>query len=281
VGGGKRTYMMEANSPQDKAEWCAYLRQVIRATRDEGKKAEESYGKKPPAEGVTREGFLEKLGGMLLKAIWQKRFFQSGFFENTGHCLRYFEVQQNKEGVMVYKQVGSIPLDGAKLNTVKPELYGGRENLFAITPAGARKTYILQAKTELERKEWLSALIIHVGSKVKLDPSDKYIRVGFMMKRGEVRNKKFKERYFVLTHDRLKYFKKHTDVAPCGQIPLFPGTTLSVESKESTKQEFAFSIRPAHSKRAYFCSASDEAQRTAWMNAIGDVLKQMQTENAT
>jgi len=272
---------MEANSAQDKAEWCAYLKQVIRSMRDEGKKAEESYGKKPPADGVTREGFLEKLGGAFMKAIWQKRFFQSGFFDYTGHCIRYFEVQQNKEGVMVYKQVGSIPLDGAQLNTVKPEIYGGRENLFAIRPAGARKTYILQAKTEQDRKEWLSALIIHVGSKVKLDPSDKYIKVGFMLKRGEVRNKKFKERYFVLTHDRLKYFKKHTDVSPCGQIQLFPGTTLQIESKETTKQEFAFSIHPAHSKRAYFCCAADEATRASWMTAIGEVLARMTTDNAT
>jgi len=218
---------------------------------------------------------------MLLKSIWQKRFFQSGFFENTGHCLRYFEVQTNKDGVLVYKQVGSIPLDGAKLNTVKPEIYGGRENLFAITPAGARKTYVLQAKTELERKEWLAALIIHVGSKVKLDPSDKYIKVGFMMKRGEVRNKKFKERYFVLTHDRLKYFKKHTDVAPCGQIELFPGSMIQTESKDTTKQDFAFSIRPAHKKRTYFVAAADETTRASWMAAIGDVIKKMASENAS
>jgi hypothetical protein len=194
------------------------------------------------------------------------------------------------------KKAGDIPLTNAVIEANPANPYG-RSHLFGIKPAGQTRIYVVEAPSAAIKDEWIRT-IRSVGDKASLhagkQPSPTFsslihtrqymltgtgrdglvitgsVKEGFMFKVGG-NVKSWKNRYFVLTRDKLSYFKAPKDKKSQGEIPLASGALLASESLESSGKPYAFSVSPTGQGRKYMLQANDENGRNEWMAAIRQV----------
>lgn len=164
------------------------------------------------------------------------------------------------------KKAGDIPLSNAVVEANPANPYG-RTHLFGIKPAGQTRIYVVEAPTAAMKEEWIRT-IRAVGDKPSLYPGS--VREGFMFKVGG-NVKSWKNRYFVLTKDKLLYYAAPKDKKPKGDIPLEKGALLASETPEAAGKPFAFSVSPTGMGRKYMLQATGETDRNEWMAAIRQV----------
>jgi len=87
---------------------------------------------------------------------------------------------------------------------------------------------------------------------------------GFLTKQGSFR-KSWKQRWFVLEHGTLKYFKSHTGTKPLGRIQV-KNNTCGGGSNHILKQTHCIEIKTE--LRVYFMYASSEQEFELWKQKI-------------
>lgn len=183
---------------------------------------------------------------------------------------------------------------------------------------GTDRLYLLYASSKCERQRWMKCLAQHSpntkGSFQRIDEgldcggdsSDdadtstntsidlmrnrgvsiggkntqygKVILEGYLIKQGfNVRT--WKNRYFRLSHDRLRYFEQATDALPKGEINLIAGGHVSLENQAeyefSASNNNYFSLTP-HSllpgaQRKYIFTTKDQHKLEIWLSALEKV----------
>jgi len=138
-----------------------------------------------------------------------------------------------------------------------------------------KRTYIFEANSAEDREGWLKALKQHV----RYGLEENSIKEGFMQKMGGS-IKTWKQRYFILTEDKLKYYKQPGDAKVQGDVSLKDGGVLAYETDDAYGYPHAFSLIPTGSKRKYVFSCIDDTSRNEWMNAISEVIKANEAKKA-
>eukprot|EP00736_Rhodelphis_marinus_P000260 Rmarinus@m.22836 len=96
-------------------------------------------------------------------------------------------------------------------------------------------------------------------------PPGKIVKSGWLTKQGGiVRN--WKERWFVLTDTHLHYYKDKEASAPQASISLKQCTSIK-GAEEVLQKEYSFQLQTPD--RTFYFVASQESEKTDWINAIG------------
>jgi len=181
--------------------------------------------------------------------------------------------------------------------------------IFAVTPSPGQRTFFIQAHDDVERSNWMTAIKellpslplstndkermgrlkkkrLIIGKKTqgatsvaaeekddgtKVDPLSS--KEGWLLKEGEW-NHAFKKRYFVLSLNRLQYFKdKVHGEKPQGFISLYQDTLVVPGNPE--KGAHMLLLTPAPGERTFHIQAKDDATRDEWITAIRALLKNL------
>jgi len=142
--GSKRTYLMMAESDTDRNYWLS-------AIKTAGKNRVELQNEKKIDAHSLKEGFLNKMGGSI--KTWKRRYFVL-----QPDVIWYYANSWDP------KPSGSIDLSkGASLSLELKGTYRN-ENLFAITPNGSKRKFMLQAADDVDRQEWMAAIRVFCNS---------------------------------------------------------------------------------------------------------------------
>lgn len=140
-------------------------------------------------------------------------------------------------------------------------------------------THYFAVSSEKERSEWLEAL----GKSMYSGPSDEHgptskevnsIMEGWLEKTGSrgPEKDKWHPRFFVLTEQSLKYYKKKMDVKEAGAIPLTGGSGV-VQKLFDPRWPFMFTVSTAANgySRCFYLAAKDDEERELWLNSLATV----------
>ncbi|XP_038846537.1 pleckstrin-like [Salvelinus fontinalis] len=105
------------------------------------------------------------------------------------------------------------------------------------------------------------------------DMEPKQIKEGYLVKKGTVLNS-WKVVWVVLSEDGVEFFKRKTDNAPKGMIPL-KGAVLTSPCQDFSKRTFVFKLRTAKNQDHYF-QASHLEERESWVKDIKRVITCLQ-----
>lgn len=101
--------------------------------------------------------------------------------------------------------------------------------------AGSRSTY-LRTYTQKEQNQWTMEIEKLITSKQETTKKfEKSIKEGYLFKTDRSLAK-WNKRYFVLLHDKLLYFRKHTDEKSAGEILIYGGTLVSIIPRDSESE---------------------------------------------
>ncbi|XP_070981924.1 pleckstrin-like isoform X2 [Oncorhynchus clarkii lewisi] len=101
----------------------------------------------------------------------------------------------------------------------------------------------------------------------------KQIKEGYLVKKGTVLNS-WKVVWVVLSEDGVEFFKRKTDNASKGMIPL-KGAVLTSPCQDFSKRTFVFKLRTAKNQDHYF-QASHLEERESWVKDIKRVITCLQ-----
>jgi len=95
------------------------------------------------------------------------------------------------------------------------------------------------------------------------------LKIGYMVKRGD-KMKSWKKRWFVLTHDKLQYYKNQTSgesgEAALGELNFFVCSDLQLADPKELKRFLCFSITTPG--RIWYFSCDSREDLESWMDAI-------------
>jgi len=249
-----------------------------------------------------KEGWLRKTGGRV--KTWKTRYFR---LRTNPAMLEYAPKEAIGTPIL-----GSIPLKGASLSWFGNDVYRKHPIAIGVTPAGQKRTYVMEAATLEDRNSWFTALKEVCGLGKSMDDalsesesaklSERNSKVG-CLKDGELTKLgldtgNWERRYVVLTGRGLLYFKSKLDANPMHEIDLSRGAVLVTDRESAHPFPFAFSVVPlppptvqaerkAHARtgsqvpsgppRHVFVAATAE-ERDEWLDEVREVAQAFQTE---
>jgi len=199
-----KTYVLEGEkNDQDVVDWAKVLKRVLRHEREDD-------------EDPSKLGWLEKKG--------QKRWF----ILKEGN-LYWFNKEQLWTPDAVVSANGSLDMSECTVADGPEAKQKGNSTNFNFTVKNSRDTYILTAKTEHEKIEWIDVLkdasrFMKRSAKQKrksaaLDKNYSPEKKGFLSKKGQ-------KRYFVLKDSILRWYLDSSEKEERGNLPLL-GCTVS------------------------------------------------------
>jgi len=242
-----------------------------------------------------KEGWLRKTGGRV--KTWKTRYFR---LRTNPAMLEYAPKEAIGSPIL-----GAIPLKGASLAWFGNDVYKKHPIAFGVTPAGHKRTYVMEAATFEDRNSWFNALKETCGLGKPTDEAvsdseaarllERKSKLG-CLKDGELTklgfdSGNFERRFVMLTGRGLLYYKLKTDANAVNEIDLSRGAVLVTERESAFAFPFVFSVQPLPppvlvekkgsvpppQPRHVFVAASAE-ERDEWLDEIREVAQAFQAE---
>lgn len=262
----KRTYVLQADTESTREWWLSVINALANTNSTQSVSlADDNIVRKLPVQTgtTTNAGFLNKLGGVS-QNTWQRRYV----VQKQG-ILKYY-APQLESGVETYTEVGIIPIVGATIQRDVASIPSLKhmtflsKNYFAVTANGSSSPYVFEATSPHEVEQWIASLDRYSPDK----PVGVFLRVGYMLKRGDVASG-WKERYFILSGDKIAYYKKFRDRDPQGEINLTTETEVQAQSGSDT--EFSV-VSDKVNTRKYILQCKDKTSRDQWIQCINTAI---------